>query len=147
LRVVLVVAVIGGLGAAIVPATLAGPTTYADPLTGVFHLVVLPGGFAQIHGNITGEDYLEGNFTVVNPPGALVTLAVYNSTDYATLRSGVPVHAIAPPTTNVTSARIVFAAPYTDLFYFVFENPYPPASHLTENLYVSTTYESNVVIG
>ena len=53
--------------------------------------------------------------------------------------------AVAAYTINATpAAEIVYSAPYTDYFAFVFENPYPVASHLNVTVYVATEYESNV---
>ena len=146
-RVLLVAVVVGGVAAAIVPSVLSGPTSYADPLTGTFGLTLRPSGFAYISGAITGEDYISGNFTVVAPPGALVTLTVLNASAFTAFEHGVPVRPTAPPTQNVSSARIVFDAPYTDTFFFVFSNPYPAPSGIQEEVYAATTYESNVVIG
>ncbi|MCI4351924.1 MAG: hypothetical protein L3K14_00845 [Thermoplasmata archaeon] len=147
LRVFVVVAVIASIGWAIISAELSGPTTFPDPLTGVRTLTVTPGGWAFFAGNITGEDYITGNFSVVTPPGGNVTVWVYNASEFAAFFSHQTARPAAPPYTNVSAARIVFAAPYTDEFYFVFGNPFPPGSDLTERVFVSTTYETNVVLG
>jgi len=147
LRVLVVVAIVAAIGWAIISAELSGPTTYPDPLSAVRTLTVAPGGWGVFAGNITGEDYVTGNFTVVTPPGADVMVWIYNSTEFAAFFAHESAQTAAPPYTNVTSARIVFAAPYTDEFFFVFENPYPASSGLTERIYVATTYETNVVLG
>lgn len=147
LRILVVVAIVVTIGWAIISAQISGPTTYADPLTGSWTFAVAPGSWHILAGNITGEDYIEGNFSVVSPVAGEVMVYIYNSTEFAAFYSHEPAQAVAAPYSNVSSARIVFAAPYTDEFYFVFENPYPADSNLTETIYASTTYETNVVLG
>ncbi|MGC2289930.1 MAG: zinc ribbon domain-containing protein [Thermoplasmata archaeon] len=147
LRILVVVGIVGAIGYAIIAAEIAGPTTYADSLTGAWTLTVPPGGWGLLAGNITGEDYITGNFSVETPVAANVVVAIYNSTEFAAFYSHQSAQAAVTPYTNVSSARIVFAAPYTDEYYFVFENPYPLGSNLTEKIYVATTYETNVVLG
>jgi hypothetical protein len=147
LRILVVVGIVGAIGWAIISAEISGPTTFSDPLTGTWTLTVQPGGWGFIAGNITGEDYITGNFSVETPVAADVMVYIYNSTEFAAFYGHQSAQAVTPPYTNVTSARIVFAAPYTDMFYFVFENPYPSDTNLTEKIYVSTTYETNVVLG
>lgn len=147
LRVLVVVAIVVSIGWAIISAEISGPTTFPDPLTGVRTLTVTPGGWSYFAGNITGEDYLTGNFSVMTPPGANVTVWVYNASEFGDFLIHEVAHPAAPPYTNVSAARIVFAAPYTDKFYFVFGNPFPVGSDLTERVFVTTTYETNVVIG
>ena len=147
LRILVVVAVVATIGWAVISAEISGPTAFADPLTGSWTLSLAPGGWGLIAGNITGEDYITGNFTVMTPPGADLVLAIYNSTEFSAFYYHESAQAAAPTDSNVTSARIVFAAPYTDEFYFVFENPYPASSGITEKVFVTTTYETNVVLG
>ncbi|MCI4336055.1 MAG: hypothetical protein L3K17_02510 [Thermoplasmata archaeon] len=144
-RVVLVVAVIAGIGYDLGTTLLAGPTTFPDPLTTQGTLNVSAGNFTYFSGAITGEDYINGNFTVTYPVGVPIEFLVYNSTSFNAFVNGQP----ATPqfsSTNVTSSRIVFAAPYTDTFSFVFLNPYPSSSGINVKIYESTTYETNVVI-
>jgi hypothetical protein len=147
LRLLVVVAIVATIGWAIISAQIAGPTTYSDPLTGAWTFAVQPGGWHIIAGNITGEDYIQGNFSVVSPVAGQVRVYIYNATEWGAFYSGQPAQPVTTPFTNVSSANIVFSAPYTDEFFFVFENPYPVGSNLTETIYVSTTYESNVVLG
>lgn len=147
LRILVVVAVVATIGWAVLSAEISGPTTFSDPLTGSWTLTVGAGEWGLIAGNITGEDYVTGNFTVMTPPGAELVLAIYNSTEFGAFYYHEGAQTAAPLDTNVSSARIVFAAPYTDEFYFVFENPYPASSGITEKVFVSTTYETNVVLG
>lgn len=147
LRVLVVVGIVVAIGWAIVSAELSGPTTFPDPLTGSWTLTVAAGHWSLLAGNITGEDYVTGNFSVVSPVSGNVVLYIYNASEFAAFTAHHPAKPVAPPYTNVSSSRIVFAAPYTDEFFFVFENPYPAASGLTERIYVATTYETNVVIG
>ncbi len=146
LRIVIVVGVVAALGWAIVSAQLAGPTTFSDPLTGTWTMNVSAGHYVVLSGNITGEDYIQGNYSVTSPPGALATLFVLNSTEISPFLLGYPYATAAPPS-NGTNGLIVFDAPYTDTFYFVYLNPYPATSNITETIYVHTTYESNVVLG
>jgi hypothetical protein len=147
LRVLVVIGIISAIGWAIISAEISGPTTFSDPLTGTWTLTVPASGWGLIAGNITGEDYVEGNFTVETPVAANVMVYIYNSTEFAAFYAHESAQAATSPYTNVSSAWIVFSAPYTDTFYFVFENPYPASSNLTEKIYVSTTYETNVVLG
>jgi hypothetical protein len=147
LRALVVVGIVAAIGWAILSAEISGPTTYADPLTGSWTFSVPAGGWHLLAGNITGEDYIEGNFSVLTPVSAEMMMYVYNSTEFSAFYSGQSAQAAAVPYVNVSSARIVFAAPYTDEFFFVFENPYPVASNITERVYVTTTYETNVVLG
>jgi hypothetical protein len=147
LRALVVVAIVSTIGWAIVSAEISGPTAYADPLTGAWTLNVPAGGWSILAGNITGEDYITGNFSVESPVAGEVMVYIYNSSQFAAFYAHQNAQTAAPPYTNVSSARIVFSAPYTDEFYFVFENPYAPASHLAERIYITTTYETNVVLG
>jgi hypothetical protein len=147
LRILVVVGIVVAIGYAIISAEISGPTTFADPLTGTWTLTVHAGGWGLIAGNITGEDYITGNFSVETPVAGEVVVAIYNSTEFAAFFAHESAQAAVPPYSNVSSARIVFAAPYTDEFYFVFENPYGATTNLTEKIYVSTTYETNVVLG
>jgi hypothetical protein len=147
LRILVVVGIIVAIGWAVVSAEISGPTTYPDPLTGTWTLTVAPSGWGLIAGNITGEDYITGNFSVESPVAAHVMVYIYNSTEFTAFYAHESAQAVQAPYANVSSSYIVFSAPYTDTFYFVFENPYPSGTNLTEKIYVSTTYETNVVLG
>lgn len=143
LRALIVVGVIGALAYAIVSAVVAGPPNPADPLTTSGTYTIAPEAFALISGEITGGDYVVGNFTSVSPAGAELTVAVYNSTEWSIFAE----RGLATPVYTVgasSSARLVYSAPYTDTFYFVFGNPYPTESGLNVTVYVATQYESNV---
>jgi hypothetical protein len=145
-RSLIVVAVVVGIAYAILSAVLAGPPVYSDPLTTKGTYSVAPGNYTVLSGWITGEDYVDGNFTILDPVGTTLVFQVFNSTGFAAWVH----HQPATPqwTTNGTgSGAIVFAAPYTDLFYLVFENPYEPTSGIQETIYIATNYQSNVVIG
>ena len=144
LRTVIVVAVIAGLAYAIISAELQGPPVLTgDPLTTAGTYVIGPGNYTLISGEITGGDYVIGNFTSLSPVGTNIAVSVFNS-------SGWDAFAVHTPATPVWSlpatydGRIVYSAPVTDNYYFVFENPYPVASHLTITVYITTEYESNV---
>jgi len=146
LRAFIVVGVVVALALALLDAVWTGPTTFADPLTTQGSYTVAPGNYTVLSGWITGEDYIAGNYTVVNPVGTVVVLEVFNSSSFEQFVQGQP----ATPqwiTTNDSASPIIFAAPYTDVFYFVFENPYNVGSGIVQTLYITTTYESNVVIG
>jgi hypothetical protein len=144
LRVTLVVVVILGLGWATLSAGLSGPPTYADPLTTTGWHDVGAGNFTYISGPITGEDYIQGNYSVMNPPGAPLTFEVFNASGFQAFAGHSPARPILVQ--NSTTSRIVFAAPYTDTFYLVFVNPFAPSTGIDLHVYVATSYESNVVV-
>jgi hypothetical protein len=146
LRVFLVVGICVFLGYLLVSAVASGPPTYTDPLTTVGTHPIAPGSYYVLSGNITGDDYVVGNYTVLTPPGALLTLIVLNDSEYNAFVAGqseTPQDALPAE----TSSQIVYSAPYTDTFHFVFENLYPPSSGIVLSVYVVTSYESNVVLG
>jgi hypothetical protein len=122
---------------------LGGPPVVADPLTTDGLYTIGPGNFTIISGEITGGDFVIGNFSTSDPVGLNLELAVYNSTQMPQFIHGlspIPLYTLGPSST----ARIVFSAPYTDEYSFVFTNPYPVGSPLTYVAQISTTYESNV---
>jgi hypothetical protein len=142
-RSVIVVAVVLGLTYSMVSLLLAGPPVVADPLTTSGSYLIGPGNFTVISGEITGGDFVVGNYTTVDPVGTNLVVSVYNSTQWVQFETGQdPV----PQWTNTPgpTGQIVYSAPYTDNFFFVFTNPYPPASHLAVTAYIVTEYESNV---
>lgn len=146
LRVLVVVAVVVGVAYAILSAVVAGPPSYPDPLTTKGVYSVPAGNFTYLAGAITGEDYIVGNYSVLNPPGATAVFEVFNATEmieFAHHRTATPVQA----SSAVRSGQIVFDAPYTDTFYLVFVNPYAPTTGIDIQLFVTTTYQSNVVLG
>jgi hypothetical protein len=143
LRTLIVVGVIFALAYAIVSAELQGPPVLTeDPLTTTGTYSIAPGNFTLLWGEINGGDYVLGNFTSVDPAGSSITLAVYNSSGWAAFVA----HAPVTPVWTLPSAydaRIVYSPLVTDNYYFVFSNPYPATSHLTIQVYIATTYESN----
>ncbi len=145
LRMLLVVGVSLGLIATMAYALYTGPPVAADPLTHIWGLHVGPGNYTYFSGAVTGGDYIVGNFTVVNPPGAVLTEEVFNSTEFLLFHDGAPATPAAIPVTS-TSALVDFSAIVTDTYYFVWLNQYPASSHLEVTLYVSTQYMSNVVM-
>jgi hypothetical protein len=144
LRTVVVVVVVVGLAYALISAVVEGPPVLVgDPLTTEGAFTIAPGNSTLISGEITGGDYVIGNYTSIHPIGTNIALAVYNSSEWDALRSGgTPAPEWSPPPSP--GGRIVYSAPVTDTYYFVFSNPYPVSSHLTVEVYVTTTYESNV---
>jgi hypothetical protein len=145
-RAALVVGVALGLAYALVSAVWSGPPTFADPLTTTGTYTLGPGNFTYLSGWITGEDYIDGNYTVTNPVGTQLVFQVYNSSGFTAFFH----HEPAMPQWNQTGSdqgAIVFSAPYTDTFFLVFENPYQPTSGITMTIYIATNYQSNVVIG
>jgi len=143
LRTVIVIAAAVALSYALVSDALSGPPAVADPLTTAGAYTLGPGNFTALNGEITGGDYVVGNFTTVDPAGTEIAMAVYNSTEWPLFLSGgsaVASYAINPQ----PSGRIIFSPLYTDSFTFVFTNPYPASSHLSVRVYVTTQYESNV---
>jgi hypothetical protein len=140
------VAVVGGLAYAILSAVASGPPTFTDPLTGSWTYTIGPGNSSVLGGSIVGEDYIEGHFLVTEPPGAVVLLSIFNQTGFHAWRSHLPTSPVGA-SYNGSDTRIVFPAPYTDTFYFVFTNPYPASSGIVLTVQVTTHYESNVVLG
>lgn len=145
-RALIVVGVVIALVYATASAVLSGAPVLADPLTTHGAFEVGPGNFSVLSGAITGEDYVEGNYTVMNPPGGLIGFVVYNTSEFAAFHVGASVanQSWVGPS---SAGRIVFDAPYTDTFYLVFESPYPATSSLQLLVYVETNYESNVDVG
>lgn len=146
IRVVIVLVVVVGLTYDIASSVLSGAPTFPDPLTTQGTLTVGAGNFTYLSGWITGEDYIDGNFTVVYPVGVPINFAVYNGSEFTQFvdhRSATPIWS----TSNQSESRIVFAAPYTDQFYLVFQNPYPPSSGIDVAVYEVMNYQTNVVIG
>ena len=145
-RSAIVIAVAVGLAYALISAVWSGPPTFADPLTTRGTYTIAPGNFTYLSGWITGEDYIDGNYTVLSPVGTQLVFQVYNTTGFVNYVH----HRAAMPQWNQTGpdkSGIVFAAPYTDTFYLVFANPYIPTSGITLTVYIATNYQSNVVIG
>ncbi len=143
LRVLLVVGVAAGLAYTIVDAEITGPPVVADPLTtaGVHSIPI--GSIFTLAGNITGGDYVVGNFTTIDPSGLSLGVVVYNSSEWGKFVNG----SAATPAWSLPAAdegRIIFSAPYTDFYHFVFENPYPASSGFVVTAYITTEYESNV---
>jgi hypothetical protein len=142
-RAVLVVGIAVALAYTLVDTVLTGPPNVADPLTTAGTYTLGPGSRAFLSGDVTGGDYVIGNFTSVAPYDANVVLSTYNSTGWIALlqnRTATPVWS----TPAEGSGRIVFTAEYTDTYTFVLTNPYPASSHLNITVYVATEYESNV---
>ncbi len=143
LRAIIVIGVAVALAYTLLDAALTGPPNVADPLTTTGVYTIAPGVTEILAGNITGGDYIVGNFTSVAPYGANVTLSAYNITAWTNLvqnGSGEPLWS----TPSEGSGRIIFTAEYTDMYAFVLTNPYPPSTHLNITVYVATEYESNV---
>ncbi|MCI4349247.1 MAG: hypothetical protein L3J93_03395 [Thermoplasmata archaeon] len=145
LRGLIIVGAAVGLSYLMVSAAFTPPPVAADPLTTRAVWTIAPGGFASLAGSVTGADYIVGNYTVVNPPGAPITLLVFNETDFAAFS----LHRAAVPLYNVTgdsSARLIFSAPYTDTYHFVWVNGFAPTTGLVLSVYVVTNYESNALV-
>jgi len=143
LRTIIVVTVVLGLAYSTISVVLSGPPVVADPLTTSGSYLIGPGNFTVITGEITGGDYVIGNYTTVDPVGTNLEIAVYNSTLWIQFAEG---HDPVPLWTNTPgpSGQIVYSAPYTDSFFFVFTNPYPPTSDLNVTAFIVTEYQSNV---
>jgi hypothetical protein len=144
-RSVVVVGVVVGLAVLLVQAVFTPPPVANNPLTQTTTLTVAPGHFLEIAGAITGADYIQGNFTVLNPPGANLTFEIFNSTEFPTFDIGGVATPMEPSVTGANE-RIVYAALYTDTYYFVWVNNYPATSGLDLTFYVTTTYETNVIV-
>ena len=144
LRSLIVAAVAVGLAYTLIAAVLAGPPVVADPLTTAGTYTLGPGNFTVISGNITGGDYVQGNFTAMSPPGIDIAVSVYNSSEWSWFSNGTGTPGVQWNNTPTWTGAIVFAAPYTDDYYFVFSNPLPVSSGITVEVYIATTYESDV---
>ena len=145
LRLSIVVGVIAFLAYLMVSAVYVPPPTVSDPLTTRGSWVIGAGNYTGISGEVTGADYIVGNYSVSDPPGAVVTFLVFNDTEYHVFSghgNATPVDRVA----NATHAQIVFSAPYTDTFHFVWVNGYTPASEIALTVYVVTSYESNALV-
>lgn len=143
-RTFIVIVVAGGLAYLLISAALTGPPNVQDPLTTSGLYQIGAGNYTVIAGNITGGDFVLGNYTSVSPPGMNVSVAVYNSSQWQWFTTGTGSPGNQWNNTPTYEGRIIFSAPYTDLYYFVFSNPLPPSTHLTVGVYVTTEYESNV---
>lgn len=144
-RTIVVVGVVVLLAALMVQAAVTPAPVAANPLSQTSVLSIPAGKFAFIQGWITGADYIQGNYTVLNPPGALLGFAIYNSTEFPEFDRGLnvtPMDSNAP----ASSGLIVYAALYSDTYTFVWQNQYPSSSNLTLKVYVTTAYETNVVV-
>lgn len=144
LRSVIVVAVVVGITYAVVSAVIQGPPVLTgDPLNTAATLLIGPGNFSMFWGEITGGDFVIGNFSSVAPAGTNVRLTVYNTTQWEAFVAHEPTGSSwSVPASD--AGRIVYSAPVTDNYYFVFSNPYAPSTHLTISVYETTQYESNV---
>ncbi|MCI4320286.1 MAG: hypothetical protein L3K23_09210 [Thermoplasmata archaeon] len=145
-RMVIIVAAIVGVSYVLVTAIWSGPPTYADPLTTKASYAIPAGTFAYLSGAVTGEDYIVGNYSVVSPSSDAVGFAVYNTTEFIHFVHGTAATA-EWQVTPVNAGRIVWAAPYTDTFYLVWQSPYAAGSHVDLTIYATTNYMSNVVLG
>ena len=144
LRSVIVVGAIVALAYAMIAAVLSGPPVVADPLTTSGMYSLGPGNYTVLAGNITGGDYIQGNYSAVTPPGMDISVTVFNQTEWNWFSNGTGNPGNQWNNTPAWSGPIVFAAEYTDTYYFVFSNPLPPSSGVTITIYVVTVYESDV---
>jgi hypothetical protein len=144
LRSVIVITVVLGLGYALLSAVLQGPPVVADPLTTAGTYTLGPGNYTVIAGNITGGDYVVGNWSDVTPPGIDIGVAVYNSSEWGWFTNGQGSPGDLWNNTPQASGRLVFSAPYTDMYYFVITNALPSTAHIDVAVYFTTEYESNV---
>jgi hypothetical protein len=142
-RSFIVVAVCLGLGYSMISLVFQGAPTIPDPLTTSGYYTIAPGNYTLIEGEITGGDFVIGNFSTSNPVGLNMELEVFNSTQIPQFLDGLspqPLYTLGP----MVGGHIVFAAAYTDDYSFVFLNPYPLSSHLAYTAQITTEYESNV---
>lgn len=144
-RIAAVVAVAAGLAVVLAQGALTPAPTADDPLTQTSVLSVGPGNETEIAGAITGGDYIQGNYTAMSPPGAQLTLTIYNNTEFSAFVRGESTPSQEPIVPSASSA-FVFDAPYTDTYHFVWVNHYPVGSGIDIRFFVKTAYEPNVVI-
>ncbi|HEV2519937.1 MAG TPA: hypothetical protein VGX00_04870 [Thermoplasmata archaeon] len=144
-RLTLVVGVVGLLAYLMVSAAFVPPASVSDPLTTRGPWVIGPGNFTALGGEVTGDDYVVGNYSVNAPAGAPVSFLVFNNTEFSAFsehRNATPIDRI-PATSH---AQIVFSAPYTDTFHFVWVNGYAPTTGIVLTVFVVTNYESNALV-
>jgi hypothetical protein len=144
LRSLIVITVAVGLAYTLISAVIAGPPVISDPLTTTGSYVLGPGNYTVIWGNITGGDYIQGNFSAMTPPGLDIGVTIYNSSQWSWFANGTGSQGNQWNNTPSWSGAIVFAAPYTDTYYFVFTNVLPASSGIAVQVYIATVYESNV---
>lgn len=143
LRTALVVGAILLLAYAVITPVFSGPPVVADPLTHSATYLIPPSNSTTIGGQVTGADYIIGNWTVLAPYGTQISLTVYNSTEYNDTLQGIPTGNqlyYGPSSSHV----IVFSAEVTDLYYFVFTNSYPVSSGFVVTVYIETAYTPSV---
>lgn len=145
IRAAIIVGAIVGLSYLMVSAAISPAAPAADPLTTSGPWTIGPANFTAISGDITGDDYIVGNYTVMGPVGGTVDLLIFNDTEFGQFVA----HRTAASLYNVSgdaSARLVFSAPYTDNFHLVWVNPYGAGSGITLRVYIVTNYESNALV-
>lgn len=144
-RLAIIVGVVVLLAYLMVSAAFTPPSAASDPLTTAGSRTVAPGNFTALTGDITGGDYVVGNFSVSAPAGAPVRFLVFNDSEFTAYLHGESATPLETPT-NASQALISFSAPYTDTFHFVWANPYPRTSGLVVTIYIVTSYESNALV-
>jgi hypothetical protein len=143
LRMIVMVGVSVALGWALISAVASGPPVVADPLDTSGSYVVPVGSTAIFDGNITGGDYIVGNFTSTQPLEANVTVSAYTYSGWLEqVQNGTGSPVWSTPSEGV--GRIVFSPEVTNDYMFVLTNNYPASTHLVIHVYVTTQYESNV---
>lgn len=143
LRVLIVVGVVVVLAYLVVQPVLSGPPVIADPLTTSGTYVIGAGNYTVLAGEVSGEDFITGNFSVIAPVGTAIGMTVYNTTEYTAFLAGENPQNQTWVTPENTGP-LAFAASYTDTYYFVFYNPYPTTSGITVTVYIATQYQTNV---
>ncbi|HUZ80121.1 MAG TPA: hypothetical protein VMV28_05845 [Thermoplasmata archaeon] len=142
-RILIVAGVVVVLAFLVIQPVLSGPPVLADPLTTSGTYTIGAGNSTVLAGEVSGEDFITGNFSVVAPVGTTIGLTVYNTTEYSQFLAGDnPQNQTWYSPGN--SGPITFAAYYTDTYYFVFSNPYPTTSGITVTVYIATQYQTNV---
>ncbi len=143
LRILIVVGVVAVLAFLVIQPVFSGPPVLTDPLTTSGTYTIGAGNSTVLAGEVSGEDFITGNFSVIAPVGTAIGLTVYNTTEYSQfLRGDNPQNQTGYSPGN--SGPITFAADYTDTYYFVFWNPYPTTSGITVTVYIATQYQTNV---
>jgi hypothetical protein len=139
LRACLIVGMLGMATAAIYPELTTASAPAQDPMTHAQMLWIPYGNVSGISGLVSGDDMIEGNFTVVGPAGANVLFYIIQMNRTENYTEALP-HALY--TSNATTGMpIYFTAPYTAVFGFVFYNPHPD---LVVEVYYRTVYMSSL---
>ena len=140
IRVLLIVGMLGLATAAIYPElTNAGNPPVQDPLTQQATWTIPSGNVSGVVGLVTGDDMIEGNFTLLGPPNGTLVFYIVNAPGNESWTHLVahPLYESAP----LTHMWFNFTAPLTGNYGFLLYNPNPG---VTEEVFLTTVYFSSL---